>query len=137
MTDAIHDLLEKSAQSIDAASLLLRDNYVDFSASRAYYAMFYAVEALLLSREHSFNKHSAVIAAFGKEFVKSGIFDNRFHRFIMGAFDLRNAGDYGSMHAVSAEKAQQTIDEARELYEAIKRYLVDLSSLHPSISEGK
>jgi len=30
MTEAIHDLLEKSAQSIDAASLLLRDNYVDF-----------------------------------------------------------------------------------------------------------
>jgi len=137
VTDAIHDLLEKSAQSIAAASLLLRDNYVDFSASRAYYAMFYAVEALLLSRERSFNKHSAVIAAFGKEFVKSGIFDNRFYRFIMVAFDLRNAGDYGSMHAVSAEEAQQTIDEARELYEAIRRYLVALSSLHPSISEGK
>ena len=58
MTDAIHDLLEKSAQSIDAASLLLHGNYVDFSVSRAYYAMYYAVEALLLSRERSFNKHS-------------------------------------------------------------------------------
>jgi uncharacterized protein (UPF0332 family) len=127
VTDDIRYLLEKSAQSIDAASLLLRDNYVDFSVSRAYYAMFYALEALLLSREYSFNKHSAVIAAFGKEFVKSGIFDKRFHRFVMGAFDLRNVGDYGSMHAVSAEKAQQTIDEAHELYEAINIYLVDLS----------
>jgi uncharacterized protein (UPF0332 family) len=39
MTEAIKDLLAKSAQSIDAASLLLNDNYVDFSASRAYYAM--------------------------------------------------------------------------------------------------
>ena len=89
--------------------------------------MFYAVEALLLSRERSFSKHSAVIAAFGKEFVKTGIFDNRYHRFIMVAFDLRNAGDYGSKHAVSAEKAQQTINEARELYEAIKRYLLESS----------
>jgi len=86
--------------------------------------MFYAVEALLLSRDRSFNKHSAVIATFGKEFVKSGIFDKQFHRFIIGAFDLRNAGDYGSMHRISAEKAQQTINEARELYEAINRYLV-------------
>jgi uncharacterized protein (UPF0332 family) len=137
MTDAIHDLLEKSAQSIDAASSLLRDSYADFSASRAYYAMFYTVEALLLRRDRSFSKHSAVIAAFGKEFVKSGIFDKRFHSFIIGAFDLRNAGDYGSMHAVSAEKAQLTIDEARELYEAIKRYLCDFSLLHPSNSKGE
>ena len=30
MTDAIKDLLAKSAQSIDAAALLLDDNYVDF-----------------------------------------------------------------------------------------------------------
>jgi len=130
VTDAIHDLLEKSTQSIDAASLLLRGNYVDFSVSRAYYAMFYAVEALFLSRERSFNKHSAVIAAFGKEFVKSGIFDGRFHRYILGAFDLRNAGDYGSMHTASAEKAQQTIDEARELYEAINRYIRDRAPIY-------
>ena len=30
MTEAIKDLLAKSAQSIDAASLLLNDNYVDY-----------------------------------------------------------------------------------------------------------
>ena len=124
MTDAIKDLLEKSAQSIDAAALLLHDNYVDFSVSRAYYAMFYAVEALLLSRDLSFSKHSAVISAFGKDYIKTGIFEVRLHRYIMDAFDLRNAGDYGSMHAVNSEKAQQTINEARELYGVINQYLL-------------
>ena len=80
MTDAVPELLDKSEQSINAAKLLLRDGYYDFSASRAYYAMFYAVEALMLDRDLSFSKHSAVIAAFGKKFVKTGIFDSRFHR---------------------------------------------------------
>ncbi len=40
MTDVIKDFLVKSAQSIDAASLLLSDRYVDFAASRAYYVIY-------------------------------------------------------------------------------------------------
>ena len=54
MTDAVHELLDKSKRSISAANLLLRDGYYDFAASRAYYAMFYAVEALMLDRDLSF-----------------------------------------------------------------------------------
>jgi uncharacterized protein (UPF0332 family) len=117
------DLLEKSAQSRDAALLLLKDHYVDFAASRAYYAMFYAIEALLLSRKLSFSKHSAVISAFGKEFVKTGLMDARFHRSVMDAFDVRNAGDYGSMHEVSEEKARQIIEDADQLLTAVRLVL--------------
>lgn len=124
MSEEIRDLLEKSAQSRDAALLLLKDGYVDFAASRAYYAMFYAIEALLLSRNLSFSKHSAVISAFGKEFIKTGLLDVRFHRCVMEAFDVRNAGDYGSMHAVSEEKARQIIAEAGELLEAVQRLIM-------------
>ncbi len=105
MTEAVRELLEKSARSIDAAKLLFRDGHFDFAASRAYYAMFFAVEALMLDMDLSFSKHSAVIAAFGKEFVKTGIFDCRFHRSLLKAFDLRNAGDYGTFQSLNEEKA--------------------------------
>ena len=104
--------------------LLLNDDYVDFAASRAYYAMFYAIEALLLSRDLSFSKHSAVISAFGKEFIKTGLLNVRFHRSVMDAFDIRNAGDYGSMHAVSEEKAREIIAEAGELLEAAQALIL-------------
>jgi uncharacterized protein (UPF0332 family) len=123
MTEAVRELLDKSARSIDAAQLLFRYGYFDFAASRAYYAMFYAVEALMLDRDLSFSKHSAVIAAFGKEFVKTSIFDSRFHRILLKAFDLRNAGDYGTIQAVSEEKANQTLAEASELLAEINRHL--------------
>ena len=123
MTDEVHELLDKSERSISAANLLLRDGYYDFAASRAYYAMFYAVEALMLDRDLSFSKHSAIIAAFGKKFVKTGIFDNRFHRSLLNAFDLRNAGDYGTARTVSKKKVNQTIAEAGELLAEIKRHL--------------
>ena len=119
MMTEVKSLLEKSCQSISASELLLKDGYIDFAASRAYYAMFYAVEALHLRSGLSFSKHSAVIAAFGKEYVKTGLLDSRYHRYLLNAFDLRNAGDYGAMHVVSEEKARQTIVEARELLKVI------------------
>lgn len=124
MTDAVRELLAKAEQSIGAAELLLKDGYVDFAASRSYYAMFYAIEAVLLSRDLSYSKHSAVIAAFGKEFVKTGSFDSCFHRYLLDAFDLRNAGDYGIMHAVGEDQAKRVINEARELLAAVNGYLL-------------
>jgi uncharacterized protein (UPF0332 family) len=123
MTETVHGFLSKAAESIGAANVLLADGYFDFAASRAYYAMFYAVEALMLDRDLSFSKHSAIIAAFGKEFVKTGMFDSRFHRYILNAFDLRNAGDYGIIHAVSVENASQAIAEAGELLVEIEKFL--------------
>jgi uncharacterized protein (UPF0332 family) len=123
MTEAVRELLDKSLQSIRAAELLLNEGYSSFAASRAYYSMFYAVEALLLSRELSFSRHSGVMAAFGKVFVKTGAFDSRFHRYLLHAFKLRNAGDYGAVQAVSEENARQVIEESRELLAAIEEYL--------------
>ena len=137
MSEEVRDLLKKSVQSRDAALLLLKDDYVDFAASRAYYAMFYAIEALLLSKELSFSKHSAVISAFGKIFIKTGLLDVRFHRSVMDAFDVRNAGDYGSMHAVSEEKARHIIEEAGALLDAVRLLLGEECPEQVSCSEGQ
>ena len=65
-------LIEKAQASLNAARLLFDEHYFGFAASRAYYAMFYVVEALLLEEGSAFSKHSAVIAAFGQLFVKTG-----------------------------------------------------------------
>lgn len=87
--------------------------------------MFYTIEAVLLNRDLSYSKHSAVIAAFGKEFVKTGDLDSRYHRYLLDAFDLRNAGDYGLMNTVSEEQAGRVITEARELLVAVETFLLE------------
>ena len=45
--------MNRAAQSTGAAKVLLADGYFDFTAVRVYYAMFYALEALLLDRDIS------------------------------------------------------------------------------------
>ncbi len=71
-------LLEKAAEAIEAAELLVTNNYPDFAASRAYYAIFYVAEALLNERDLSFSKHGNVHAAFGEHFSKTKVLDPKF-----------------------------------------------------------
>ena len=124
MKDAdISDLIKKAKESLNAAKSLLESRYTDFSASRSYYAMFYAAEAVLLTKNLSFSKHKAVISALGKEFVKSGALPSGLHRHIADAFDVRQAGDYGPVGSVGKEKARVLIENAKEFIETIAGYL--------------
>jgi uncharacterized protein (UPF0332 family) len=84
----------------------LDQGYTDFAASRTYYAMFYIAEALLLTKGLSFSSHAAVIAAYGKEFSKTGLLDEKFHRYLI-AQDFRSQGDYSFGPGVEKEDAKK------------------------------
>lgn len=58
MTEDQEELLLKAQQSLVAAKLLLGNGFNDFAASRAYYTMFYAAEALLEGEGLSFSSHN-------------------------------------------------------------------------------
>ena len=119
----ILELLEKAKRSIFAAEILFKEELYDFSASRSYYAMFYVTEAILLTKKLSYSKHSAVISAFGKEFIKQAILPQHLHRYLRDAFKLRQAGDYGVSTAVNKEEAKRLIEQAKEFIDTIKDYL--------------
>lgn len=114
MTDEQRELLLKAQQSLEAAKLLLANNYPDYATSRAYYGMFYIAEAFLEGEGLSFSKHSAVIAAFGREFAKPQRIPAEFHRFLIEAQELRTTGDYGQLNAVTADQAAEQIDHAEQ-----------------------
>ncbi len=54
--------LERADRSVQAARELNAIGYHDFAASRAYYAAFHAVTALLLHEGIATSKHSGAIA---------------------------------------------------------------------------
>ena len=116
------DLLERAQESCDAAEFLLQGGYPGFAASRAYYAMFYVAEALLDARGLSFSRHSAVIAAFGRELCKTGVLPVEMHRHLLQAFEIRNLGDYATKGRVTAVEARTQITRAREMLEAARGF---------------
>jgi uncharacterized protein (UPF0332 family) len=120
-------LLEKAQRAIQAAqTLLAAGNLPDFATGRAYYAMFFVAEALLEEKELRFSKHGGVHGAFGEHYVKTGLFDLKFHRWLLNAFDQRIEGDYGAEVISDTEDAVQLITQAEEFLEAAQRYLKSL-----------
>ncbi len=66
--------LEQADESILAASLLFQQGILRRSVNSAYYAMFYAVMALLAIKKKETSKHGGAIGLFDREFIKTNIF---------------------------------------------------------------
>lgn len=117
------DLIRMAKESFEVAEDLFKSKHYGFSASRSYYAMFYAAEAVLLTKNLSFSKHKAVIAAFGKEFVKTDLLPQPLHQYLRNAFKLRQLGDYGFPGSVSEKKAQTLIEQTKDFIRTVEEYL--------------
>src|SRR5262247_3707832 len=73
----------------------MKSGDAEFSVGIAYYAMFYTAQAMLNEEELRFRKHAGVHSAFAERFVKSGLMDKKYHRWLLSAFSKRITGDYG------------------------------------------
>jgi uncharacterized protein (UPF0332 family) len=123
MKESTRQLLAKSERAISAACRLLDARDAEFACGRAYYAMFYAAEAMLDSAGLRFRKHAGVHSALGEHLVKSGRLDARFHRWLLAAFNKRIVGDYGIEADITAEEVMTMIDQAREFLAEARRIL--------------
>ena len=112
MTEEQGELLLQAHDSLEAAKWLMKGEYPGYAAARAYYAMFYIAEAFLEGDGLSFSRHSAVIAAFGREFAHPKRVPVEFHRYLIEAQEVRHSGDYGERQAVTDDQAQVQIDRA-------------------------
>jgi uncharacterized protein (UPF0332 family) len=122
MTEQQSALVEKAKESLQAARLLHEHEQYSFAASRAYYTMFYLAEAMLLGDGLAFSKHSAVHAAFGERYAKTGRVPTGLHRYLIEGMETRHLADY-STTPVAAEEAAQQIARAEEFLEVVSHYL--------------
>jgi len=122
----IQALLRKAERSLKASRVLIGSEDYDFSISRIYYVMFYCAEALLLTKDLKFSKHSAVIAAFGRDFVKTGLLSQELHSYLIKGFRERQVGDYETMNLPSIEDAEEMAEDAEAFLEATRTYLIKL-----------
>jgi uncharacterized protein (UPF0332 family) len=118
-----NELLEQADESLEAARTLLVKKLIRPSINRAYYAMFYAVLALLAQGKKETSKHSGAIALFDRDFVKQGIFKKDYSRWLHDAFDLRQRSDYAAEYHASQEDAEITLKNAETFVDAVKKVL--------------
>ena len=102
--------LEQAQATLEEANLLIFRGRTTLGAvNRAYYAMFYAVLALLQYINMVPRKHSGALALFDNEFVKKGIFSKELSNNLHKAFEARQVSDYHMVDPVGREDAEDLI----------------------------
>jgi len=122
----ISSLITKAHRFTRSARLLLRDGDAESAISRAYYAMFFCAEALLLTKELAFSSHKGVISAFGEHFVKTGLLSPDLGRQLNRAFQERQLGDYEALPSFDAAHTEEILGQAERFVETVEKYLSQL-----------
>ncbi len=129
LTKKLQKIMAKSKKCLTIARQHYAQGNNDEAVSKAYYAIFHAIQATLLTRGLSFSKHSGVKGAFNKEFIHKGIFPKEFSQKIERIFEDRQIGDYEYEETISKEDSEQDIADAETIVNAIEKYLVDKNLL--------
>ena len=118
--------LENAGETLEAAHMLYEHMGSPKSiVNRAYYAMFYAALALLVTTDSHSSKHSGVIALFDKEFVRSNVVSKELGKMLHEAFESRQEGDYKDYSEIDRKKAAEILESADEFVGTIKQKLLE------------
>lgn len=116
--------LSRAEETLQTAEIIFKEGRDYTSANnRAYYAIFYAIRAVLALEQKDFKKHKDVIAYFNQNYINTDIFDKQLGRRISQAQRIREDSDYDDEYQPSYEKTEQQIETAREIVVAVKDYL--------------
>ena len=121
----VEQYLEHARQAVSTGRVVMvHEDYIA-AVNRAYYAIFYAANALLATKGLERSKHSGVIAAFRQHFVKTGIIEPEFSRFYGEAMEQRRAGDY-DLISLDQRTAARSLEHAERFVQRIEQVLREM-----------
>lgn len=117
--------LERARETLQDAHILYEQGSTPASVvNRAYYAMFYAALALLVTVDRSSAKHSGVIALFDREFVRKNIVSKELGKMLHHAFESRQEGDYRDNSKIDSKIATEILESADQFVRVIEEKLL-------------
>jgi uncharacterized protein (UPF0332 family) len=123
ISDRIALFLKKANQKLQTSKKLYDDEEYEDAISRAYYAMYHAARALLLTKNIEPKTHKGVLTSLGQFFIKTGTLERAYGKMLAYAKELRENGDYSEYYVAAEEDAKIVIDDAQKFIEEIKSIL--------------
>lgn len=120
-TEYVKYRIETAYKTLEAAKVLADSGFWNSSVNRLYYALFYAVNALLVLNEIPTKSHSATKSQFSMHFIKTGRLDKKYGRLISQLFDWRQKGDYENVFEYEKEVVEPLFVPVKEMIEEIER----------------
>jgi uncharacterized protein (UPF0332 family) len=113
--------IESAKKTFEAANVLAENKFWNSAVNRLYYAVFYAVNALLVMNEIQTKSHSATKSQFSLNFVKTGKFDKKYGKLLSELFDWRQKGDYENIFDYDKDSVQPLFKPVHEMIELIEK----------------
>ncbi len=111
--------LSRAKETLEEANELVNSGHLYGAANRIYYACFYSVVALILTKNLSSSKHSGVLGLFNKNFIKTGDIPKEMGKFYSRMFDNRLESDYGELIEIKPDEIKQDLATAAEFIDLI------------------
>ncbi len=112
-----------SNDDLETAQLLCDCGRYRSAISRAYYAMFYMTQYLLLSEGLDTSTHKGVLKMLSLHFVKTGKIAPSVADLLREAYDARQASDYESDMTEDEEMAKNAIANAQTFISEVRMLL--------------
>lgn len=110
-------------QTYNNAKMCYDNGFYRDCINRSYYAVFYAIRAVLALESIDFKRHKDVVAYFNKEFVAQGKFPGEMGRRLARLKMKREESDYSDFFIASADEAQKQIQSVEYILPLIREYL--------------
>ncbi len=123
--------LEKSAQCLESAKILLNSGDYCSAANRSYYSIFHCIRSILALDGIDFSKHAGVMAYFQKNYVRSGIFEKEYSKILTKAFEVRTESDYDDYYVISKVDVEDQISQAHLFFDGVSNYVEKRLSKEP------
>ena len=108
--------LEKATDMLASAKRDMAAQDYSSANNRAYYCIFHAMRAVLAMDGVDFKKHSAVIARFTQDYLKTQRLPRDYGRLITNASLIRNRSDYEDFCICSVEDTVMLMDGAEHFW---------------------
>jgi uncharacterized protein (UPF0332 family) len=115
--------LDAANEALAGGQFNLDGGYYAIAVNRAYYAVFYAANALLATKGLARGKHSGTISAFRQSFVKPGLIEPEYSAIYGSLMDDRHVSDYDMDTSIEPERAASDVEGARKFVAHIETYL--------------
>ncbi len=121
-TNAASDL-RAAGEALRAAEALLALGLLRDAVSRAYYAAFHAMRALVLLEGYEPKTHAGLLTLFAQHVVAPGRLEARYNLLAARLAAYRNASDYAFEFDMPADEVRAEIVAVRELVERTRQLL--------------
>jgi uncharacterized protein (UPF0332 family) len=121
MKQDVEKHLRVAEEALREMEYLLGGGFYRAVMGRAYHAMLNAATAALLAKEIQGGARQAIVSEFNDAFVKTGLLDEKYHRYFSQAFNSRTESDAPAFASADHRQAQTNLIRVKDFIAACRK----------------